>query len=212
MALFYVAGSRFVVRYYLLRRYLMPTVARVAIYGAGEAGAHLSNLLLTTREFDPVIFIDDNKSLRGRLVNGIKVQLPDQLPALIKSHGIDRVLLAVPSLTRRRRREILTQLEPLGVHVQTVPDIEHLVTGKANLADLREVDVCDLLGRDSVPPKPGRCLTHASATRSSWSRAPGGAPLDQNCAGRSLACAQNGSFYSEMSNLPCTTSKESFAA
>ncbi len=155
VALFYVAGSRFVVRYYLLRRYLMPTVARVAIYGAGEAGAHLSNLLLTTREFDPVIFIDDNKNLRGRLVNGIKVQLPNQLPALIKSHGIDRVLLAVPSLTRRRRREILTQLEPLGVHVQTVPDIEHLVTGKANLTDLREVDVCDLLGRDSVPPKPG---------------------------------------------------------
>jgi FlaA1/EpsC-like NDP-sugar epimerase len=155
VALLYVAGSRFVVRYYLLRRYLMPTVARVAIYGAGEAGAHLSNLLLTTRSFDPVVFIDDNKGLRGRLVNGIKVQLPDHLPSLIKAHGIDRILLAVPSLTRRRRREILTQLEPLGVHVQTVPDIEQLVTGTANLADLREVDVADLLGRDAVPPKDG---------------------------------------------------------
>jgi FlaA1/EpsC-like NDP-sugar epimerase len=155
VALLYVAGSRFVVRYYLLRRYLMPTVARVAIYGAGEAGANLSNLLLTTRAFDPVIFIDDNKGLRGRFVNGIKVQLPDHLPSLVKSHGIDRILLAVPSLTRRRRREILTQLEPLGVHVQSVPDIEQLVTGKANLADLREVDVADLLGRDSVPPKDG---------------------------------------------------------
>ena len=133
----------------------MPTVARVAIYGAGEAGAHLSNLLLTTRAFDPVIFIDDNKGLRGRFVNGIKVQLPENLPSLVKTHGIDRILLAVPSLTRRRRREILTQLEPLGVHVQTVPDIEQLVTGKANLADLREVDVADLLGRDAVPPKDG---------------------------------------------------------
>ena len=155
VALLYVAGSRFVVRYYLLRRYLMPTVARVAIYGAGEAGAHLSNLLLTTRAFDPVIFIDDNKGLRGRFVNGLKVHLPENLPALVKAHGIDRILLAVPSLTRRRRREILTQLEPLGVHVQTVPDIEQLVTGKANLADLREVDVADLLGRDAVPPKDG---------------------------------------------------------
>jgi FlaA1/EpsC-like NDP-sugar epimerase len=155
VALLYVAGSRFVVRYYLLRRYLMPTVARVAIYGAGEAGAHLSNFLLTTRAFDPVIFIDDNKGLRGRFVNGIKVQLPEHLPSLIKAHGIDRILLAVPSLTRRRRREILNQLEPLGVHVQTVPDIEQLVTGNANLADLREVDVADLLGRDAVPPKDG---------------------------------------------------------
>jgi len=155
VALLYVAGSRFVVRYYLLRRYLMPTLARVAIYGAGEAGAHLASLLLTTRAFDPVIFIDDNKGLRGRFVNGIKVHLPDNLPSLIKTHGIDRILLAVPSLNRRRRREILTQLEPLGVHVQTVPDIEQLVTGKANLADLREVDVADLLGRDAVPPKEG---------------------------------------------------------
>jgi FlaA1/EpsC-like NDP-sugar epimerase len=154
-ALLYVAGSRFLVRYYLLRRYLMPTVARVAIYGAGDAGAHLSNLLLTTRAFDPVIFIDDNKGLRGRFVNGIKVQLPDQLPSLVKTLGIDRILLAVPSMTRRRRHEILTQLEPLGVHVQTVPDVEQLVTGKANLADLREIDVADLLGRDPVPPKEG---------------------------------------------------------
>jgi FlaA1/EpsC-like NDP-sugar epimerase len=154
-ALLYVAGSRFVVRYYLLRRYILPTVARVAIYGAGEAGAHLSTLLLTTRAFDPVIFIDDNPSLRGRMVNGIKVQPPDYLAALIKAHAIDRILLAVPSLTRRRRREILNQLEPLGVHVQTVPDIEQLVTGNANLADLREVDVADLLGRDAVPPKAG---------------------------------------------------------
>ena len=110
---------------------------------------------MTTRAFDPVAFIDDNKSLRGRLVNGIKVHLPDYLPALIKAHGIDRILLAVPSLSRRRKREILTQLEPLGVHVQTVPDIEQLVTGNANLSDLREVDIADLLGRDAVPPKDG---------------------------------------------------------
>src|SRR5579859_3103625 len=155
VALLYVAGSRFVVRYYLLRRYLMPTLARVAIYGAGDAGAHLSNLLLTTRAFDPVVFIDDNKNLRGRFVNGIKVHTPDQLPVLIKANGIDRILLAIPSMTRYRRHEILTQLEPLGVHVQTVPNVEQLVTGRANLADLREVDVADLLGREPVPPKPG---------------------------------------------------------
>jgi FlaA1/EpsC-like NDP-sugar epimerase len=155
VALLYVAASRFLVRYYLLRRYILPTVAQVAIYGAGEAGAHLSTLLLTTREFNPVAFIDDNQSLRGRLVNGIKVYAPNSLPALIKGHGIDRILLALPSLSRHRRREILTQLEPLGVHVQTVPDIEQLVTGHANLADLREVDIADLLGRDAVPPKPG---------------------------------------------------------
>jgi FlaA1/EpsC-like NDP-sugar epimerase len=155
IALLYVAGSRFVVRYYLLTRYLQPTVARVAIYGAGEAGARLSAVLSTTRAFDPLVFIDDNKSLHNRMVNGIKVYSPAQLPELIKAKSMDRVLLALPTLSRRRRREILSSLEPLGVHVQTVPEFEQLVTGIASVGDIREVDVCDLLGRDSVSPKAG---------------------------------------------------------
>ncbi|MGC1386748.1 MAG: nucleoside-diphosphate sugar epimerase/dehydratase [Steroidobacteraceae bacterium] len=155
LALLYVAGSRFVVRYYLLTRYVQPTVARVAIYGAGEAGARLSTILSTTRAFDPLVFIDDNRSLQGRMVNGIKVFSPDHLPELIKDRKIDRILLALPSLTRRRRLEILSTLEPLAVHVQTVPEFEQLVTGNASVADIREVDVGDLLGRDAVPPKAG---------------------------------------------------------
>jgi FlaA1/EpsC-like NDP-sugar epimerase len=155
LVLLYVAGSRFVVRYYLLTRYLQPTVARVAIYGAGEAGARLSTILSTTRAYDPLVFVDDNKSLHNRMVNGIKVYSPEELPELIKTKSLDLVLLALPSLSRRRRREILSSLEPLGVHIQTVPDVEQLVTGTASVGDLREVDVCDLLGRDSVPPKAG---------------------------------------------------------
>ena len=137
LALLYVAGSRFVVRYYLLTHYIQPTEARVAIYGAGDAGARLSTALSTTRAYDPLIFVDDKKSLHGRMVNGIKVYAPEKLPALIKDHKIDRILLALPSLTRRRRREILSQLEPLGVHVQTVPEFEQLVTGNATVGDIR---------------------------------------------------------------------------
>jgi len=155
LALLYVAGSRFVVRYYLLTRYVQPTVARVAIYGAGDAGARLSTVLSTTRAFDPLVFIDDNRNLQGRMVNGIKVFSPDHLPELIKDRNIDRILLALPSLSRRRRLEILSTLEPLGVHVQTVPEFEQLVTGTASVGDIREVDVGDLLGRDAVPPKAG---------------------------------------------------------
>ena len=155
LALLYVAGSRFVVRYYLLARHIQPTVARIAIYGAGEAGARLSTVLSTTRAFDPLVFIDDNRSLHNRMVNGIKVYSPSQLPDLIKAKNLDRVLLALPSLSRRRRREILSSLEPLGLHVQTVPEFEQLVTGSASVGDIQEVDVADLLGRDSVPPKAG---------------------------------------------------------
>ena len=152
LALFYVAASRYTVRYYLMSRSLRPTLARVAIYGAGDAGARLGALLATTRVLDPVAFVDDNAALQGRLVNGIQVYSPNRLPELIQSASIDRVLLAMPSLVRHRRREILAALEPLAVHIQTVPEIEQLVTGTASLADIREVDVADLLGRDCVPP------------------------------------------------------------
>ena len=152
LALIYVAGSRFLVRYYLLSRYIQPTIARVAIYGAGDAGARLSAGLLATRTFDPVAFIDDNRALRGISVNGLRVYTPDRLPSLVEELDIDRILLALPSESRRRRREILASLEPLGLHIQTVPEIEQLVSGSAQVGDIREVDVGDLLGRDAVPP------------------------------------------------------------
>ena len=138
----------------MLSRYIQPTIERVAIYGAGEAGAGLSAVLSTTRVFDPVAFVDDNHSLHGRSINGIRVHAPGELPALIDSLKVNRVLLALPSLSRRGRREILTNLEPLGVHIQTVPEFEQLVTGRASVGDIREVDVADLLGRDAVPPIP----------------------------------------------------------
>ena len=150
LAMLYVAASRYVARYSLRPR--SPTVARVAIYGAGDAGARLAAVLMTTRVLDPVAFIDDNPELQGRLVNGVQVYASARLAALIHAMSIDRLLLAMPSLTRQRRRELLAALEPLGVHVQTVPELEHLVTGSANLTDIREVEVADLLGRDAVPP------------------------------------------------------------
>ncbi len=152
LALVYVGGSRVLVRYYLLTRYLQPTLSRVAIYGAGDAGARLSAALMATRAFDPVAFIDDNRAMYGTSVNGIRVHSPEKLPMLINELEIDRVLLALPSESRRRRREILTALEPLKLHVQTVPEIEQLVSGNASVSDLREIDVGDLLGRDPVPP------------------------------------------------------------
>ncbi len=152
LALIYVGGSRVLVRYYLLTRYIQPTLSRVAIYGAGDAGAHLSASLMTTRAFDPVAFIDDSRAMHGAMINGIRVHPPEKLPTLVQDLGIDRVLLALPSESRRRRREILSRLEPLKLHVQTVPDIAQLVSGQANVNDLREIDVSDLLGRDAVPP------------------------------------------------------------
>lgn len=153
-ALLYVVGSRFFVRYAFSRTRNGHPPARVAIYGAGDAGARLASVLIGGPHFEPVAFVDDKKALQGSQINGIRVSDPRELPELIRKHGIERILLAMPSASRRRRREILASLEPLGIHVQSLPDLSDIITGKASIDELREVDVSDLLGRDPVPPNP----------------------------------------------------------
>jgi FlaA1/EpsC-like NDP-sugar epimerase len=162
LALLYVGGSRFIARYVFLHTVMNgKPAARVAIYGAGNAGARACSLMLGGPDFEPVAFIDDKRSLHGSSITGIRVYGPDSLPKLVRQYRIDRILLAMPSATRRRRREILTQLEPLGVHVQSLPNLSDLIAGKAQMNELCDVDVSDLLGRDPVPPKPklfGSCI------------------------------------------------------
>lgn len=151
LAMLYVGGSRFLARHLLLTGRDRGTV-RVAIYGAGDAGAQLASALKMRGEHFPVAYIDDDRKLRGSYVNGIEVFDADELPHLIKRLKIDRILLALPRATRRRRREILRDLESLHVHLQTVPEISDIVAGRAKVEDVRDVDVADLLGRDTVPP------------------------------------------------------------
>ena len=162
LALPWVGGSRFVARYLLLRHSgARETATRVAIYGAGNAGARVRTALLGDPFFEPVAFIDDKKSLQGSNINGIAVYGPESLQDLVRQRRIDRILLAMPSASRRRRREILTALEPLGVHVQSLPNLSDLISGRAQISELRDVDVSDLLGRDPVPPRPklfGSCI------------------------------------------------------
>lgn len=153
-ALLYFTGSRFAVRYLFSLPRNGRTAARVAIFGAGDAGARLSSVLLGGPDFEPVAFIDDKNALQGSQINGIRVYDSDALPALVREKRIERILLAMPSASRRRRREILTHLEPLGIHVQSLPDLSDIIAGKARIDEIREVDVGDLLGRDPVPPNP----------------------------------------------------------
>jgi len=164
LALLYVGGSRFIARSLFLRAGggTRKSAVRVAIYGAGNAGARICSILQGGPDFVPVAFIDDRKSLQGSNVSGIRVYGAENLGELVRHKRINRILLAMPSTPRRRRLEILTTLEPLGVHVQSLPDVADLISGKAQLSELRDVDVSDLLGREPVPPKPrlsGSCIT-----------------------------------------------------
>lgn len=158
-----LSASRLAMRGLLSSRYLHSD--RVAIYGAGQAGLRLVSALAGGGECHPVLFVDDNPVLRKRVVAGLPVVSSAALPQLIEKLGIRRVLLALPSVSRRKRQEIIADLEKLSVRVQTVPDISDLLSGRARVDDVRDVDVADLLGREAVPPnsKPlGACIAGKS--------------------------------------------------
>jgi FlaA1/EpsC-like NDP-sugar epimerase len=154
LSLVYVGGSRMSTRYAAYFANKVPAARRVAIYGAGEAGARLWSALIGGAEFEPVVFVDDRRALQGSQINGIGVHSPQDLPQLVVTRKIERVFLAMPSVSHWRRREVLRALEPLGVHVQSLPDLADIISGKARIDELCEVDVEDLLGRDPVPPNP----------------------------------------------------------
>lgn len=127
---------------------------RVLIYGAGEAGVGLLTLLEQDPSVQAVCFVDDARRLTGRDVRGLHVHNPKSLPVLLERFTIDTVMLAIPSVSHQRRRELLEQLLGLRVKVLTVPDMAELESGRASFTDLRPIDVRDLLGRQSVKPDP----------------------------------------------------------
>jgi FlaA1/EpsC-like NDP-sugar epimerase len=124
----------------------------VLIYGAGEAGIQLATALMNNRFYRPVAFVDDRPDLSGRLVQGLSVYPPKALASLKESSAVEQVLLAVPSASRKRRREILEDVQQLGYKVLVMPMLDELVSGERRVDDLREVQIEDLLGRDPVPP------------------------------------------------------------
>lgn len=152
-ALLYVGGTRYVARG-LFNFRVYNGAHRVVIYGAGEAGQLLAAAMSQTGRYQPVGFIDDNVSLHGNIVHGLEVFPRSALAKLVRHAGVGAVLLALPSLTRQERQEILRAIEPLCLMVQTVPDHSDILSGTARIEDVRDVHPGDLLGRDPVPPDP----------------------------------------------------------
>jgi FlaA1/EpsC-like NDP-sugar epimerase len=149
---------------WLLGSVRSSTAIPVAIYGAGAAGRQLSTMFRRANEYHPMLFIDDDSSLRGRLVEDLVVVSPrdTKLADRLRARGVKEILLAIPSLRPTRRREILDFLSALPFRVRSVPGLTELIERKEiGLGDLRDISIEDLLGRDSVAPMPGlldRCV------------------------------------------------------
>jgi len=125
---------------------------KVAIYGAGSAGVQLANALAYSNEYKPVAFLDDKSELHNRHVNSLRVYPFSKIGELIPKLGMQEVLLAIPTASRRRRNHIIEMLEKYPVHVRTLPGMADLAGGQVKIEDIKEVDIEDLLGRDPVKP------------------------------------------------------------
>jgi FlaA1/EpsC-like NDP-sugar epimerase len=150
--LIYICFSRYVSRILLGPKRDTNSLEPVLIYGAGSAGAQLASYLHNSGLAYPVAMIDDDLSLAGKRVKGLRVFTPADLETLLIKKRISRVLLALPRVSRRRRRAILDKIEGYSVRVQTIPDFDDLVAGKARVEDIRDIPLADLMGRSAVPP------------------------------------------------------------
>jgi FlaA1/EpsC-like NDP-sugar epimerase len=162
LSLIMVGGLRLAMRQYFLGDWFAASqhvpftsrddgLPRVAIYGAGAAGNQLVAALRMGRVMRPVAFIDDDVSITDRVISGLQVYKPKHIQRMIDATGAQEILLAIPSSNRGRRREILGFLEGFPLHVRSVPGFMDLASGRVKVDDIQEVDIADLLGRDTVP-------------------------------------------------------------
>lgn len=156
LLLLFVGLSRALARLWLGEQYhnILSRAARprVLIYGAGHSGRHLAAAMANNREMQVVGFLDDDERLHRHVINGLLVNNPDDLPKLVIAQSISDILLAMPSINRKRRNEIINNISKSYVSVRTLPSMTDLIQGKVNFTDLRELDIDDLLGRDPVQP------------------------------------------------------------
>ena len=138
----------------IVKSYLQSDVPRkrVAIYGAGYAGQQVAAALYRSNEHLPVFFIDDDASLFGQMMGGLKVYSPAYALKLFAKQQVDEILIALPSVGRVRKSEIVKFLEPAHLKITEIPGLTKLVDGEIRVSDIQEVDIIDLLGRDPVPP------------------------------------------------------------
>ncbi len=170
LSLLMVGGLRLLMRQYFMGDWFHVSKAasavgdglpRVAVYGAGTAGNQLVAALRVGRSRKPVAFIDDDPGIASRVIAGLKVFAPEHIAQMVSETGAEEILLAIPSATRLRRKEILQFLESFPLRIRTVPDILDLASGRVKVEDIQEVEIADLLGRDAVPPQVellGRCI------------------------------------------------------
>jgi FlaA1/EpsC-like NDP-sugar epimerase len=148
-----IGGARFIVRAYSEQARSSPLGVNTLIVGAGQAG----NLIVRelkgnpTLGYNPLGFIDDNPSKKGMSMHGLKVLgTTSNLPELIETYNVSRILIATPSARGDEVRRIIDKCQESKVEFQILPPMSKLINGSVSVNQVRNVKIEDLLARDPV--------------------------------------------------------------
>ncbi|WP_289115741.1 nucleoside-diphosphate sugar epimerase/dehydratase [uncultured Psychrobacter sp.] len=152
-------NSRLTIRELLARwqgqrpqRQLNDDSDNVLIYGAGEAGKELLEGLRNSHKYNVVAFVDDDVQLTGAYVLGKRIYGADELVKVVSKLNISQVFLAIPSISRASKRQIIDKLEGISIKIKELPSLEEIVDGKVTVSSMRKVDILDVLDRQTVEP------------------------------------------------------------
>jgi FlaA1/EpsC-like NDP-sugar epimerase len=124
----------------------------VLIYGAGNQGITLTDALSASDQYRVTAFIDDNKKKQKTLIKGLKVLPTSEINNLIDNHDAKKILLALGNTSPAQRKKLIERISDSKLEILTTPAVQDIVSGKAKIEEVKEVDIEDLLGRDSVTP------------------------------------------------------------
>ena len=152
LTIFVIGGSRISARWIFTRLDPENLILKknVIIYGAGSAGRQLSQALLLSGEYKHIAYIDDNLLIDKTYINNIPVFSFSKIQLLINNNDVDEVFLALPSISRRQKKEIIKKLNKFPLLVRSLPSVSALAQGKVKIDDLLEIEDSDLLGRVPV--------------------------------------------------------------
>jgi len=125
---------------------------KLAVYGAGSAGAQLITWLQREGRAEVVAVFDDNADLHGRRLHGREINHPNDLERQIAAKGLEQIVVAIPSASAEQRRSILNKLARYPINVQTLPSLTEIVDGQRSATEFREVTPEELLSREPVKP------------------------------------------------------------
>ena len=125
---------------------------KVLVYGAGEAGRQLVISLKNNPEFKVIGFLDDNRQLHEQVILDKTIYSSSDLEKLIATKNVSLVFLAIPSIGRNKRNQIIKKLNQYKLIVKTLPSIIEIIDGRVTVSDIKDLNIDDLLDREQVKP------------------------------------------------------------